>query len=90
MFETTKKKYEQSYFDTEQNLAHVLTGKRSNNRMMDEVERPLCDFFNELKEEGDNYASKQVRTRAGKTYVRDNELDGVRLPPSFTKKMLYD
>ena len=39
MFETAKKKYEKSYFDTERNLAHGLTGKRSNNPMMDKVER---------------------------------------------------
>ena len=88
--ESTKKKYEKSSFDTERNIAHGLTGQKNNNALTQEVEQSLTDFFNYLKEEGDNYASKQVRSSLGNTYLRDNELDGVRLPPSYSKKMLYD
>ena len=58
--ESTKKKYEKSCFDTERNLAHGLTGKRSNNVMSQSVLQSLSEFFNELKEEGDDYASKQA------------------------------
>ena len=88
--ESTKKKYEKSSFDTERNIAHGLTGQKNNNALTQEVEQSLTDFFNYLKAEGDNYASKQVRSSLGNTYLRDNELDGVRLPPSYSKKMLYD
>ena len=51
--ETTKKKYDKSSFDTERNLAHGLTEKKSNNVMGQEVEQLLNTFFNDLKEEGD-------------------------------------
>ena len=85
---STKKKYEKSPFDTERNLVHGLTGKKSNNAIAQQVVQSLTEFFNDLKEEGDDYASKQVRSSVGNTYLRDNELDGVRLPPSYSKKMV--
>ena len=49
----------------------------------------MSSFFSELANEGDEYASRQVRTRLGRTYLRDNEVDGIRLPPSYTKRQLY-
>ena len=88
--ESIKKKYEKSCYNTERNMAHGLTGRRSNHGLNPSVLQSLSEFFNALKDEGDDYASKQVRTSAGQLYLRDNELDGVRLPPSYSKKMLYD
>ena len=88
--DTVKSKYEMSSFDSERNLAHGLMGKKSNNAIREEVVFGLNQFFNELKEEGDDYASRQVRSHVGGTYLRDNEIIGVRLPPSYTKKGLYN
>ena len=88
--ESIKKKYEKSYFNTERYMVHGLTGRRNNHGLNPSVLHSLSEFFNALKDEGDDYASKQVRTSAGQLYLRDNELDGVRLPPSYSKKMLYD
>ena len=88
--ETVKKKYEMSTFDSVRNLAHGLSGKKSNNTVSEQVISALNQFFKELKEEGEDYASKQVRSHVGGTYLRDNEIDGVRLPPSYSKKGLYN
>ena len=87
--DSMKSKYEMSTFDSERNLAHGLTRKKSNNAVSEEVLVSLGQFFNELKDEADDYASRQVRSHVGGNYLRDNELDGVRLPPSYTKTGMY-
>ena len=40
------------------------------------------------KEKGDDYTSEKVRTSAQQAYPRDNELDRITPPPSYSKKML--
>ena len=89
-FNTIKSKYELSCFNTERNMAHGNSGKRSNNAVKEEVEVALHSYFKDLANEGDDYASQQVRTNLGTTYLRDKELDDVRLPPFYSKKMVYD
>ena len=87
-----KKKYDASCFIESRQLVHGLVGKAGNNAKLDqEVYDNLTVFFNDIcNNEGDDYASRQVRTRLGQTYLRDNEEDGVRLPPSYSKRMLYN
>ena len=89
--DTIKGKYDQSTFGTERNISHGLMGKASNNSVKEDILLSLHDYFKkDLKEEGDDYASRQVRTALGVSYLRDNELEGVRLPPFFTKRIIYE
>ena len=44
------------------------------------AEMSLALFFDSLRDEGEEYASRKVRARLGPTYFRDNE-DNLNLPP---------
>ena len=43
------------------------------------AEMSLAHFFDSLRDEGEEYASRKVRARLGPTYLRDNE-DNLNLP----------
>lgn len=72
------------------NIQHGLTGVASNNGTKEEILQSMREYFEELADEGEDYASRQVRTRLGGVYLRDKELDYVRLPPSYSKRLVYD
>ena len=48
------------------------------------------EFFEGLKDESEDYASRIVRDVLGKTHLRDDEVDGVRLPPSWSIRGIYE
>ena len=62
----------------------------SNHKLDDEIYDSINTFFIELSSEGEYYASRHVRGRLGQAYLRDNEENGIRLPPSYSKRMVYD
>ena len=71
-------------------LVHGLCNKQGNiKKSKQEALDSMKSFFESLKSEGENYASRQVRARLGNTYLRDNE-DDVRLPPSWSKRLVYE
>lgn len=54
------------------------------------AELSISDFFQNLKsEEGEEHASRQVRSRLGKEYLRDDEED-LLLPAHWTIRKLYE
>ena len=57
---------------------------------IDDAINSISEFLNELKkEEGEVHASRQVRSRLGRVYLRDNE-DDLLLPPHWTIRKLYE
>ena len=64
-----KKNYDASCLIESRHLVHGLVGKAGNNAKLDiDVYDSLTVFFNNLcNDEGDDYASRQVRTRLGQT-----------------------
>lgn len=56
-----------------------------------EISDSVITFMAELIEtEGTAHASRVVRGRLGRAYLRDDEKDGVLLPPYLTKKKIYE
>lgn len=75
--------------------SNIPPPKKESNRQPSEKDQEVTDsiieFMNELIEnEGAPYASRQVRARCGRTYLRDDERDGVLLPPYLTKNAVYE
>ena len=64
-------------------------GSGSRTLGIEEAKISLSHFFNLLKEEGEEHASRKVRARLGNTYLRDNE-DDFLLPPHWTVRKLYE
>ena len=67
---------------------HENTGKK--NLVNAEVKDSVRIFFKDLEPECEDYASRIVRTRLGKEYLRDDEVDGLRLPTTYTKRYVYE
>ena len=88
--QSLKRRYSQVCFDEHSMVTHGLKGKKGNSTLNDELYDSLRQFFEELSQEGDDYSSRQVRRAIGTAYLRDNELDGIRLPPSYSKRMIYE
>ena len=71
-------------------LKHGLSNKTSNlKKSKEEALNSMKDFFESLKGDGEDYASRQVRARLGNMYLRDDEND-IRLPPSWSKRIVYE
>lgn len=81
-----------TYMVTKSNIAPQ---RKEYERPPSEKDKEITDsvimFMAELVEnEGTAHASRQVRGRLGRTYLRDDERDGVLLPPYLTKKKVYE
>ena len=83
------KKYKEAYNNTDGKVVHGLALQKSNASIKLEIKQSIRDFMKDLESEGDEYASRQVRTRLGTSYLRDNEIGGIRLPPSYSKRLIY-
>ena len=80
-----------STYDGSSLQSDCLSVNISNNTTKPAIIASIKSFFQSLIEnEGEDYASRQVRRNLGHSYLRDDELDGVRLPPHYSKKLVYE
>ena len=62
---------------------HGLCG--NTNSQNKEATESVNQFFKDIEEECEDYASIIERTRLGQEYLRDDEIDAFRLPTNYTK-----
>jgi len=90
IIDTIKMKYKDSMSKgTLVSLDHGLKGRTGNKKDKD-VEDSLEIFFDILEGEAEPYASRVVRGEVGKQHLRENELNGVALPPKWSHRSLYE
>jgi hypothetical protein len=70
---------------------HRLKGKASNRKrkFAQEEEADLIDYFMEIKDLGEPSATRFVAEKIGELSTRDNDVDVTYLPPSWSKRNLY-
>ena len=68
---------------------HGLKEKSSNHAVTEEIQESMKDFFEKLKNDSVEHATRLVRGQLGRSYLRDNE-DDTQLPSHWTKRKVYE